>query len=164
QADERLSLSQRRLFEAREAAESLSQRAADARAAHAALVERAAALDAEVRRMEEAAAQLEARAAGLSAALAGAGSRVAELGGAEVAAGEVQLDEDVVALDALRQTVMAADEAVAGLRTRADEHEAIIKEARGALDAIRAVVSELDVARATAEADLSHLSHTCEDA
>jgi chromosome segregation protein len=32
------------------------------------------------------------------------------------------------------------------------------------LDGIRAEVSELDVARATAEADLSHLRHTCEDA
>src|SRR5436190_16575859 len=59
---------------------------------------------------------------------------------------------------------MAAEEAVAALRARADRHEAAIKEARAALDAIRTVVSELDVARATAEADLSHLSHTCEDA
>ena len=47
---------------------------------------------------------------------------------------------------------------------RADEHETAIKAARAALDAIRAIVSELDVARATAEADLSHLAHTCEDA
>jgi hypothetical protein len=30
--------------------------------------------------------------------------------------------------------------------------------------AARAVASELDVARATAQADLSHLAHTCEDA
>ena len=59
---------------------------------------------------------------------------------------------------------MTTGEAVTALRARADELEASIKEARGALDAIRAVVSELDVARATAEADLSHLAHTCEDA
>ena len=59
---------------------------------------------------------------------------------------------------------MTADEAVAALRARTDEHEAAIKDARGALESIRAVVSELDVARATAEADLSHLAHTCEDA
>jgi len=39
-----------------------------------------------------------------------------------------------------------------------------MKDARAALDADRAVVSALDVARATAEADLSHLAHTCEDA
>ena len=55
-------------------------------------------------------------------------------------------------------------EAVAELRSRSEEHEAAIKEARGALDAIRSIVSELDIARATAEADLSHLAHTCEDA
>jgi chromosome segregation protein len=59
---------------------------------------------------------------------------------------------------------MTHDDAVAGLRARTDQLEASIKEARGALDAMRAVVSELDVARATAEADLSHLAHTCEDA
>jgi chromosome segregation protein len=59
---------------------------------------------------------------------------------------------------------MACDEAVAALRASTDEHEAVIKEARGVLESIRAVVSELDVARATAEADLSHLAYTCEDA
>jgi chromosome segregation protein len=59
---------------------------------------------------------------------------------------------------------MTADEAVALLRVSADRHEVAIKGARGSLDAIRAVVSELDVARATAEAELSHLAHTCEDA
>jgi chromosome segregation protein len=59
---------------------------------------------------------------------------------------------------------MSADETVARLRVGTDQHEAAIKDARGSLDAIRAVVSELDVARATAEADLSHLAHTCEDA
>ena len=47
-ADERLTVAQRRLFEAREAAEELSRRAAEAGAAHAALVERASALATEV--------------------------------------------------------------------------------------------------------------------
>jgi hypothetical protein len=59
---------------------------------------------------------------------------------------------------------MTTGEAVTVLRSRADELESTIKDARGVLDAIRAVVSELDVARATAQADLSHLAHTCEDA
>jgi chromosome segregation protein len=53
---------------------------------------------------------------------------------------------------------------VATLRAQADGHEAAIKEARAAADAIRAIVSELDIARATAEGELSHLSHICEDA
>src|SRR5439155_13993847 len=47
------------------------------------------------------------------------------------------------------------------LRLAAGNHEASIKDARGALEAIRATVAELDVARATAEADLSHLSSSC---
>jgi chromosome segregation protein len=81
-----------------------------------------------------------------------------------IASGEVRLDADAQALDTLRLAVMTHDDAVAGLRTRTDELEASIKDARSSLDSIRAVVSELDVARATAEADLSHLAHTCEDA
>jgi chromosome segregation protein len=59
---------------------------------------------------------------------------------------------------------MAIEETVGALRTRTDRLESAIKDARTALDAIRSVVAELDVARATAEAELSHLAHTCEDA
>jgi chromosome segregation protein len=51
-ADERLTVAQRRLFEAREAADDLSRRAAEAGAAHAALVERASALASEVDRLQ----------------------------------------------------------------------------------------------------------------
>jgi len=108
-------------------------------------------------------AELEVRSATLAAELADARRRVEELRGG-VAAGELDLAADVVALDSLRQTVMTADEAVAARRGRAEQCETTIKEARGVLDAVRAVVSELDVARATAEAELSHLAHTCEDA
>jgi chromosome segregation protein len=163
QADERLTAAQRRLFEARESADDLSRRAAEAGAAHAALVERAGALAAEVRRLEEGAQELEARSAALAVELDQARRRVEELRAA-IAAGEAQLDADVIELDALRQAVASVDEAVAELRTRTDALDASIKDARSAHDAIRAVVSELDVARATAESDLSHLAHTCEDA
>jgi chromosome segregation protein len=81
-----------------------------------------------------------------------------------IATGEAQLDADIRALDDLRRQLVGADEAVAALRARTEEQDAAIKDARAAHDAVRAVVSELDVARATAEADLSHLAHTCEDA
>jgi chromosome segregation protein len=163
EADERLTAAQRRLFEAREAADALSQQAAEARAAHAALVERASALDADVQRLEEAAVELERRSAALRGELTEAGRRADELR-AGIVSGEARLDADIQTLDALRRDLMAGEEAVAALRSRADEQEAAIREARGALDAIRAIVSELDVARATAEADLSHLAYTCEDA
>jgi chromosome segregation protein len=162
-ADDRLTVAQRRLFEAREATEDLSRRAAEARATHAALVERANALAAEAQRLEEAAAELEQRGAALRAELGDARRRVDELRAA-IAAGEAQLDQDVRELDGLRGQVIAADESVAALRARADEYEAAIKEARGVLESIRTIVSELDIARATAEGDLSHLAYTCEDA
>ncbi|MGH9143966.1 MAG: chromosome segregation protein SMC, partial [Vicinamibacterales bacterium] len=162
-ADERLTVAQRRLFEAREGAEELNRRAAEAGAAHAALVERASALAIEVRRLEEAGGELEERASALGAELDETRRRMEELRTA-IADGDVRLDADVRELDTLRAAVTSTGEAVAGLRGRADDLEATIKEARLALDAIRAVVSELDVARATAQAELSHLAHTCEDA
>ncbi len=159
-ADERLTSAQRRLLEAREATEELSRRAAEARAGHAALVERASALTAEVQRLEEASAELEARARSLGAELGLTRCRLDELRDA-IAAGEAQLDVDVVALGALRETVQQADDVVSALRTAADQHEGAIKDARTAFESIRAIVSDLDIARATAEADLSHLASSC---
>ena len=163
EADERLTLAQRRLFEAREAADDLNRRAAEAGAAHAALVERAAALASDVQRLEESFADLEQRATALAGELESSRRRIAELREA-VSAGEAQLDVDVRELDGLRYAVAEADEAVGTLRVKNDAADAAIKHARDEFDAVRAVASELDVARATAEADLSHLSHTCEDA
>jgi chromosome segregation protein len=162
-ADERLTVAQRRLFEAREATEELSRRAAEAGANHAALVERASALATEVQRLEEASAELVARAGSLAAELDNTRRRVEQLSDA-IVAGEAQLDVDVLALDTLRDGVQQADETVSALRARADEHELSIKDARAAFESIRTIVSELDIARATAEADLSHLAHICEDA
>ncbi len=116
-----------------------------------------------MQRLHEAAAEIEQRAAALTRELDDARRRVEELKTAVVTV-QARLDTDVLELDRLRQSVMAADEGVLSLRVRTDELDATIKEARQALDAIRAVVSELDIARATAEADLSHLAYTCEDA
>jgi chromosome segregation protein len=162
-ADEQLTIAQRRLFEAREAIEDLNRRAADAGAAHAALVERASAIAAEVDRLEEGAADLDERCGTLAAELAESRVRVEALQNA-IGAAETELARDLESLDALRARVMTSDEAVAALRLRAIEQESTIKETRASLDSIRTVVAELDLARATAEADLSHLSHTCEDA
>ncbi len=159
-ADERLTMAQRHLFDAREAADDLSRRAAETGAAHAALVERAAALEAEVRRLEEAGAELESRARALAGELDQLRQRVNDLR-ASVVAGEAQLDTDVRALESLQHEVGTADEIVSTLRVRADEHEAAVKDARGTLESIRAIVAELDIARATAEGDLSHLAMSC---
>ena len=67
----------------------------------------------------------------------------------------------VVAIDGRKTSIAVTGEL--DLST-SRELEASVKEARAALDTVRAAVSELDVARATAEADLSHLAHPCEDA
>ena len=161
-ADERLTMAQRRLFEAREATEDLSQSAAEARAAHAAMVERAAGLVADVQRLEEAAAELDARAVSLASELESTRRRVVGLRAA-IVAGESELDTDVGTLEVLRMNVQRADDAMSALRIATDEHEASLKVARGALESIRSMVAGLDVARATAESDLAHLATSCLD-
>jgi chromosome segregation protein len=162
-ADERLTVAQRLLFEAREAADDLSRRTADAGASHAALVERAAALSAEVQRLEEAGAELESRAGTLAAERDDIARRVDQLRVA-VVEGASELDAQVQTLETLRQDVHAADDQVAALRVKADEHEGVIKAARVTLETLRTSVAELDIQRATAESDLSHLSESCLDA
>ena len=57
-----------------------------------------------------------------------------------------------------------ADEIVAALRVKADDHEVSVKDARATLESLRAVVAELDIARATAESDLTHLATSCLEA
>src|SRR5262245_20318951 len=161
-ADERLTLAQRLLFEAREAADDLSRRSADAGASHAALVERAAALATEVQRLEEAGAELESRAAALAAERDDVTRRVDQLRTA-VIEGAAQLDADVLMLETLRQEVHAADDQVTALRMTADEHEGLIRNARESLESLRGAVAELDIQRATAETDLGHLAQTCLD-
>jgi chromosome segregation protein len=156
-ADDRLTAAQRSLFEAREAAEDLSHRAAEARADHAALVERAVALASEVERLVEAGAELEARALALAAERDETRGRIDELH-AEIASGKAKLDADLLALERLKQEVRDADEAVTSRRASADEHEIVIKDRRAALETVRATVADLDLARATAEGDLSHLA------
>src|SRR6185437_1962158 len=80
---------------------------------------------------------------------------------AAIADGRRTLDADIVALEGFKRDVAQADEAAAELRAKADGHDGLIKQVRAALDAVRAQVSEFDIARATAESDLSHLAATC---
>jgi chromosome segregation protein len=89
--------------------------------------------------------------------------RVDDLGAA-VVAGQSELDANERALQALQHEVGTADEVVSGLRVNADQLEASAKDARAALESIRTVVAELDIARVTAEGDLAHLSVSCLDA
>jgi len=162
-ADERLTLAQRCLFEARESAVELNRRAADAGATHAALVERAAALAVEVQRLEEASAELDARAGMMASELTATGQRAADLRQA-VAEGKAALDAEILALDGLRQELRVLDEAVGALKLAGEDQEIVIKDARGQLESVRAKVAELDLSRATAEIDLTHLAQSCLEA
>ena len=161
--EEDLGEAQRRLAAARDTASALATKAAEARASHAALVERAAAVGAEVLRLEEGARELEIRIATRLAERQQTHSRREALIAA-IASGERSLDEDVLALESMRGTLREADDAAAALRGRVDEQDATIRQSRRALEEIRVEVGELDLARVTAESDLTHLAQTCVDA
>jgi chromosome segregation protein len=161
--EEELSEAQRRLAAARETASSLATRAAEARATHAALVERASAVGAEVLRLEEGGRELEIRIATRIAELQQTHSRREALIAA-IASSEHALDEDVLALESMRGTLREADDAAGALRARVDEQDVAIRQSRRSLEEIRVEAGDFEVARATAESDLTHLAQTCVDA
>jgi chromosome segregation protein len=162
-ADTVLGDAQRRLSSARDTAETLSQRAAQARASHAALIERSAAVAADVERLERAAQELERRVETCRTDLTLMRDQRERLLSA-VAEGQRLMDGDVGVLEGLRDDMRRADEKAAELRTRAEQQDDVIRDARRGLDAIRALAAELDVTRATAETELSHLAQQCLDA
>jgi chromosome segregation protein len=161
-AEQRLSLAQRRLMEARGVVDDLAGRAAEIRAEHAGLVERSAALTGDVLRLEETARELEERIAARLGELDQARTQREGLLQA-LADGERMLDEDVRTLEAARAEVQTADELVSDLRIRIDAQDARIRDARRGLDTIRAEVNDLDLTRVAAESDLGHLAHSCTD-
>jgi len=162
-ADDALNSAQRRLFEGREAMQAQSNRTAEAKAAHAALVERTSALGAEVARLEEAASELSARLASRREDLQKAAARSAQLQ-QNVTDAEAKLDADVRIFEQLRERVRELEARSQALRGEFDEQDGRIRESRRALDAVRAEAAQLDVARATAEADLTHLASACVEA
>jgi hypothetical protein len=152
-------VAQRRLAEAREAATALAETLAEARAVHAGLVERAAAHVADVSRLEDGARDLEARVLSRQAETDQARIRRDELL-TTIADGERGLDEDVLALEGIRTDLVAADERATERRATVHAQDDVIRDARRALEAVRAQANEIDIARATAESDLSHLAQT----
>ena len=159
-ADELLNAAQRKLFEAREAAQAQGARTAEAKAAHAALVERASGLAIEIQRLEEAASELENRVARRREDLSRAQTRRTELGEAIVSS-EARLDADLRTFDELKEQVRVADDLSQTLRAQFEAQELRIKESRRTLEGYRSEVAHFDVARATAEADLTHLASSC---
>jgi chromosome segregation protein len=161
-ADDSLNRAQRRLFDAREAMQAQAHRAAEAKAAHAALVERASALAGDVERLEQASAELEARLGARADELRRNEARRAELQDG-ITGASTRLDDGIREFDALRERVRTLDDRSQELRATFDQQDARIKDARRALETVRGEAAQLDVARATAEADLSHLAQSCMD-
>jgi chromosome segregation protein len=161
-ADDLLNSAQRKLFDGREALEAQAQRTAEARAAHAALVERSGGLAVEVQRLEEAARELEARVATRQEDFKRTHARRSELT-ESIVASEARLDEGVRTFEELRETVRSADEESQRLRGNFEQEESRIREARRVLEGVRVEASQLEVTRATAESDLSHLAASCVD-
>jgi chromosome segregation protein len=159
-ADEQLSAAQRRLFEARDKAEQQARSTAEAKAAHAALVERASALTLEIGRLEDAARELDERIVARRAEAERNAVRREELRAA-IAESERQLVTDLREFDDLKEQVRAADDASQTLRTSFDAQEATIRDARRALEAVRTEATQLEIERATAESDLTHLASSC---
>ncbi|MBW8713953.1 MAG: hypothetical protein JF632_07715, partial [Acidobacteria bacterium] len=159
-ADDLLNAAQRRLFEAREAMQAQAERTSEAKASHATLVERATALATDVQRLEESATELETRIQTRRDDLQRNDTRRAGLV-ETIAASETKLDEGLRAFDDLRDRVRTADETSQSLRASFDEVEGRIREARRALEHVRSEVAQLDVTRATAESDLTHLAASC---
>ena len=162
EADQALAEAQRRLYEARETAEGLSLKAGEARAAHAGLVERSAAALAEVARMEDAAAELERRVQACTRDVALMREQRERLINA-IADGQRLMDEDVGKLQGLREEMLVADELALTIKQSTEKQEEVIRDARRAVDALRALAAEVDVQRATAESDLTHLAQQSMD-
>ncbi len=162
-ADTQLNEAQRRLFEARERMQAQSVRTAEAKAIHAGLVERASGLAADVGRLEEAGRELETRVARRSDDLQRTHARIEELRAAVVTA-EAALDAGLRTFDELREQVRTADERSVTIREAFTAHESRIREARRLVESVRAEAARFDVARATAEADLTHVAEACLEA
>ena len=159
-ADERFMDAERRLHEARETVEALGRDAAGAKARHATMAERVAALSSDVRRIEDQANELRERIARCEAVTERAViDRRRTLD--EVAGAEQQLDVDVEGFDALRAEIVKGDDQAADLRQRIASLDEEVRAARQALESARGGLGKQEVALATANADLAHLTEAC---
>ncbi len=111
-------------------------------------------------RLEQASQELEARLVTRNDELAHARARREELD-RTIIEQDRQLQDDRVVLAQVNAQVQSAEARVLALRGEGEHQEARIREARAALDEIRQVVAELEVVRAKAENDLTHLAAAC---
>ena len=161
-ADERFMGAQGSLLEARDAVDSLTERVTDVKAGHAALAERVDALAADVRRIEDQLHDLRQRIEAREAENAQAQTdRQRLLEGVRRA--EAERDADVRTLDRLRSEIVRLDATTGELHEKIAASDEAVKGARTDLDAARATLGRQEVARATADADMSHLAEACQE-
>ena len=162
-ADDRFTVAQRRVLDAREAIDTQGLDVAEAKAGHAALVERAAALESSALRLKLASQELDGRLERRSAGRERAEtSREALI--SSVAEVTQQLDSGATELTVRREEVRTVDERVVTLRDQLELQDREGQAVRTGLDEAREVVARLDIVRANAERDLSHLGELCRDA
>jgi len=161
-AEAMLSEAQRSVASGRDNSDALARRVAEARAVHAGLVERSMAVSADIQRLEDAARELERRVAACAADLTLMRAQRERLL-AVVADGHRAVDDEVRTVEDLRNEMREADDLAMKLKASSEQEEQTIRDARRTLDAARALAAELDVTRATAESDLTHLAQQCLD-
>jgi chromosome segregation protein len=149
-----------RLQAVRDDAEARTRHLTEVRTEQAGLVERSSALDTDVLRLDDAAREIESRLTARRADMQRNVARREDLR-ASIRRTEAQLDQDVEALEAATLTVRELDERLAALRADFGLREHEIRGARQTFEAARSEVMQVEVARATAAADLAHLTATC---
>jgi chromosome segregation protein len=162
-AEEALSGVLERLQAARDAAEAAMRLVSESQTEQATLIERAAAFEADVARLEDAASDLDARLVGRRADIDRVDDRRQALRVA-VAEGRAALDADVLALDVLRASMHDVDARVVDVREAFGARDHEIRGARRVFDDARTEVSQAEVVRARASADLAHLAEACVEA
>ena len=162
-ANDRLTGMQQQLSDARTSLDLVSQSFTDAKALHARLVERALAVTVEVRRLEDASAEFESRVASRRDDLSRSDSRRQSLK-VQITESERLLDREVRELETLRSDVRSADDCLTESRGLVEAEQTAIRAARVALEEVRGRVGELEVSRATAQGEMSHLAGSCVEA
>ena len=161
-AREGFARSEARLVEAREAVDARGREVADIQSEHATLAERAAALAADVRRVEDQVRDLRQRIDARGADNRSAAERRTALSGA-IEEAVARLEQDGTEFDALQERMRGFGERGAALRERIAAESERVRDARQALEEVRSEVGRIEVARAKADADLTHAATSCRE-
>ncbi|MCY4028504.1 MAG: chromosome segregation protein SMC [Acidobacteria bacterium] len=161
-AREGFARSEARLAEAREGVDARGREVADIQSEHATLAERAAALAADVRRVEDQVRDLRQRIDARGADNRRAAERRTALSAA-IEEAVARLEQDGAAFDDLQERMRRIGERGADLRERIAAESERVREAREALEDVRSEVGRIEVARAKADADLTHAATSCRE-